>query len=83
MVLFAEPRFGVLRDQIVEKFGGKETTVGEVERFVVAETAFRETHYKRKVLRPLEKATEIVVIDPPAGRRPGTYPDPKLRLRFK
>jgi hypothetical protein len=29
-------------------------TVGEIEKFVLAETAFRETHYKVQLLKRLE-----------------------------
>lgn len=83
IVLFSEPRFEVLRSQIVEHFRGKETTVGEIEHFVVAETAFRETHYKRQVLKPMEQESELEVIDPPQGRGTGTYGNPRLRLRFR
>ena len=83
IVLFSEPRFEMLRSQIIEHFRGKETTVGEVERFVVTETAFRETHYKRQVLKPMEQGSELEVINPPQGRRAWTYGNPDLRLRFK
>ncbi len=85
-VLFEkEPRFNVLREQIVNRFKGREATIGEIEAFVVAETAFRETHYKSQVLRPMELASPPLVelVRSPKGRRPGTYADPELRLRFK
>ena len=85
-VLFErEPRFDILRRQILEHFGGCETTVGEIEEFVLAKTAFRETHYKRHILKPLESSTPpvIEVIDPPSGRRSGTYGDEALRLRLR
>ena len=85
-VLFEkEPRFNVLREQIVNRFKGREATIGEIEAFVVAETAFRETHYKSQVLKPMESATppSVEVVKSPKGRRLGTYADPGLRLRFK
>lgn len=85
MVLFGnEPRYDLLQRQILEKFGERETTVAEIEEFVVAETAFRETHYKRNVLRKLELATPpgLAVIAPPADRRIGTYASPRLRIKF-
>ncbi|MCY4550642.1 MAG: three-Cys-motif partner protein TcmP [Defluviicoccus sp.] len=84
-VLFEpQPRHDVLRRQILERFADREVTVKEIETFVLAETAFRETHYKRDVLRRLELANPptIEIIDPPAGRRRGTYGDESLRLRF-
>ena len=85
LVLFGdEPQFNVLKSQIVNWFQGRETTVGEVEEFVVSETAFRETHYKRQVLKTLETSQPpaLIIIDPPAKRRPGDYPNPSQRVRF-
>ena len=84
MVLFGEPATGILEKQIVERFRGQETTVGAVEEFVLAETAFRETHYK-KILQALEKAVPLgfEVLDSPADRRRGTYARADLKLRFR
>ena len=50
LVMFGEPAVDVLRAQILAAFSGRETTVQEVEEFVLTKTAFRETHYKRQVL---------------------------------
>ncbi len=79
-----EPQYDVLTSQIIDRFQGRETTVEEIEEFILSETAFRETHYKRQVLKPLETSEppRLVAIDPPARRRPGTYSDPSLKLRF-
>ena len=85
-VLFEKsPNFDMLKRQILQRFGGREATVGEIEEFVLTETAFRETHYKRQVLKPLEGANPpmIEAVDPPPGRRSGTYGDKSLRLRFR
>lgn len=85
LVLFGkEPRFDTLQRQIVKRFQRQETTVGEVEEFVLAETAFRETHYKRQVLKSLELSDppQLDVIDPPEGRKRGMYGAKLLRLRF-
>src|SRR5687767_3199968 len=46
--------------QILAQFAGRVVTVGEIGEFVLTETAFRETHYRRQILKPLE------VADPPA-----------------
>lgn len=84
LVLFGrEPRYDILQEQIRQRFEGSETTVGEIENFVVEETAFRETHHKR-VLRELEtsRPPRLFPIDSPANRRVGTYADPALRVRF-
>ena len=79
-----EPQFDILRDQIVANFQGIETTIGQIEQFVVSETAFRETHYKTQVLKPLElrQSPGLELIDPPSNRRRGTYPNPSQRVRF-
>ena len=78
-----EPQFGDLQTQLVARYLGEETTVGGVEEFVVAETAFRETHYK-SLLKQMESAwpPELEVIAPPPGRRKGSFSDPSLRLRI-
>ena len=86
-VLFAnEPRFDLLRNQLLARFGGREVSVEDVQQFVLEETAFRETHYKR-VLKELERAEPamIEVVDPPPQRKRGTYPErfKSMRLRFR
>lgn len=84
-VLFGnEPRYDVLCDQILSRFGGKEATVGQVEEHVLIETAFRETHYKTHVLKSLESGSppRLQVLDAPTNRRRGTFASPSLRLRF-
>jgi three-Cys-motif partner protein len=82
-VLFsAEPDRQLLTRLVVNKFAGGETTLNEIERFVVRNTPFRETHYK-KVLQALEEAEKIVSINPAAKRRRGTYADMNMRLSFK
>ena len=85
VVLFGqEPRYNQLRQQILAEFAGQEVTVREVEEFVLTETAFRETHYKQQVLKPLELGNPpgLQVPNAPLGRRRGTYTPPSLRLRF-
>jgi hypothetical protein len=83
-VLFElEPDFHILRDQITSKFSGQSVTVEVVERFVVEETAFLPTHYKRQVLAKLEASTppQITVLNAPTTRRRGTFPT-GTRIRF-
>ena len=85
MVLFGtEPRADVLKDQLIKRFRGRETTIGEIEEFVVSETAFRETHYKRQVLKPLEmgQPPKLDIVDPPPSRKVGTYSRPNQKVRF-
>jgi hypothetical protein len=85
IVLFAdEPRYDGLRDQILTRYRGRITTVREIEEFVLAETAFRETHYKRQILALLETAQPpvIEILDARPGRKRGTFGDPTMRIRF-
>lgn len=75
-VLFSEPNFGILRKQILEQFAGKTVRVEALEAFVLEKTAFRESHYKRQVLKPLEEQVPplVTVVAPKVGRRRGEYP---------
>ncbi|NQU62156.1 MAG: three-Cys-motif partner protein TcmP [Rhodospirillales bacterium] len=85
LILFAkEPRFDKLQEQIVSHFQGLDTTVGEIEKFVICETAFREMHYKTQILRKMElsEPPQIEVIGQPKNRRRGSYGDPALRIKF-
>jgi hypothetical protein len=45
-----------LEKGIVARFAGHEASVGEIEDFVLAETAYRGTHYTGQVLKELEAA---------------------------
>ncbi len=85
-VLFEKmPDLHQLEQLIVSRFGSKVTTVQEIEKFVVEETAFRENHYKRQILKKLETANPPVIeaVNPPSGRRRGTFGNDRLKLRFK
>lgn len=77
------PRLEILKAQMVNKFQGKEATIQEIEEYVIAETAFRETHYK-KILKEIEQSRPagLEVVDPLPTRRKGTYPNPQMRIRF-
>ena len=84
MVFFAkQPGIEALRKQLLERFTGQEATVGDIEEFVLAETAFRETHFKLQILKPLESANPpgLVVTYAPAGRRAGTYADKSIGIK--
>lgn len=55
LVLFEKvPNFSTLQSRLLEKFSDKDVKVADIENFVLVETAFRETHYKR-ILKTLEK----------------------------
>lgn len=78
-----EPRFDVLAKQLQDRFYGRVIARSEIEKFVLAETAFRETHYRR-VLRELEVSDPpaLEVVEAPEGRKRGTFPRPSMMLRF-
>ena len=81
-ILFEKaPSLPALRARIVNEFSGKDVTVGNIEKFAIVETAFRETHYKG-ILKELEKAGRLTVIKAGSGRRVGTFGDPGMVVRF-
>jgi hypothetical protein len=85
LVLFSKsPRFDDLEKRITARFAGQEASVGEIEEFVLAETAYRETHYKRQVLKELEGTNppRITIVNAPSNRRRGTFGDPSMSIRF-
>ncbi|HWX34125.1 MAG TPA: three-Cys-motif partner protein TcmP [Steroidobacteraceae bacterium] len=83
LLIGKEPRYDVLAKQLRDRFRGRAITRSEVENFVLAETPFRETHYKR-ALKALELSDPpaLEVIAAPEGRKRGTFPSPSMRLRF-
>jgi len=82
LLLFGpQPDFTALERAILGRFAGIEARVEQIEEFVLAETPFRETHYKRQVLAILEQRGELHPIAAPATRRRGSFP-PELKLRF-
>lgn len=82
LVLFEKaPSLPTLQARIVTEFSGKNVTVGDIEKFVVVETAFRETHYKG-ILKALENAGRMKVIKAGPNRRAGTFGDAAMMVRF-
>lgn len=72
----ARPDYRLLRQSLEERFGGQTVPVEEAERFVLEETPFRAEHLRRPVLAPMEaeSPSALTVVNPPSGRRRGTYP---------
>jgi three-Cys-motif partner protein len=83
LVLFENaPRLTLLRERLLAAFSGKEISVGDIERFVLVETAFRETHYKN-ILKALERDTgQLKIVNAPQGRKAGTFGDPRMLVHF-
>jgi three-Cys-motif partner protein len=76
------PNYEHLKNLILTEFKGKTILVEELEEFILAKTPYRETHYKKQILKPMEEAAppEIEVIAK-LGRRRGTYP-PGTLIKF-
>lgn len=70
-----KPNYNLLKKLILKEFSGKTVPIKQIEEFVVIKTPFRETHYKKQILKPMEdvEPPEIRVKGKP-GRRRGTYP---------
>jgi three-Cys-motif partner protein len=80
-VAFDPPAFEPLDAALLARFAGRSVGVAEVEEFVVVDTIFRETHYKKR-LKKLEEEGKIVCIDRPGKKRNrGTYP-PGTEIKF-
>jgi three-Cys-motif partner protein len=82
-ILFEKsPNFDLLRQAILVKYSGRSVTIRDLEEFVVSETAFRETHYK-KLLAMLEKEGALKVQWAPGNRRLGFFPYPQMVVAFE
>ena len=69
----AEPDYSVLTRQLRAHLAGKSLTIGELEEYIFAETPFRITEYKERVLCPLERSARIRVTPANPTLRPGEY----------
>ena len=59
-VLFGdEPDFAILTNAIRINFLGHKVDVAEVERFVLVQTPFKASHFKRQVLSPLKRMDSL------------------------
>jgi three-Cys-motif partner protein len=83
LVLFeSAPNFRALREQILAACSGRDISVGDIENFVVVDTAFRESHYKR-VLKALETETgQLKIMRAAPSRKTGTFGDPDMIVRI-
>jgi len=74
MLFEVVPNYEQLKKIILDNFKGKSISIPELENYILTQTYFRETHYKRQILIPMEKAGEIDVNSPNPLRRKMTYP---------
>jgi three-Cys-motif partner protein len=81
-VLFGlEPDRRALRCLVTARFTKPRVRVQQVENFVVDDTPFLSTHY-RKVLAEMEADGALQYLNPPSGRRRGTYADKLAVIEF-
>ena len=79
MLFSAEPDTTPLHDALLERFSGESVAPETIERFVIEETDYKTTHYKKQVLKVLEE--EGILICESERKRHGTYPKGTV-LRF-
>jgi three-Cys-motif partner protein len=69
-----------LAEELAKRLSGQTRAVEQIEEFVLVETP---CYLFKKALAMLEKAGRATPVRPPPDRQPGTYPDPKLLMRFE
>jgi three-Cys-motif partner protein len=72
----SEPNFGDVKAQLVRQFKGKTASIEEIEEYVLVHTPYRETHYKKQVLKPMEHSVPpgLAIRESPPGRKKGQFP---------
>jgi hypothetical protein len=53
---------GPLRTALLQHFAGRVATVADINRFVLVDAPYRESHWNRKVMGPLEKEGRVEVV---------------------
>jgi len=80
--LFAEePDYDALRRLIAGKYTGEQTSIDDLENWVIADTPFLRTHIRTNVLVPMEREGAVSVLNPKSGRRKGAFPEGAI-LKF-
>lgn len=74
-----EPDLAPLRAGIIEKFNDQTVSIEDIDRYVVGDTPYLSTHFKKQILKPLEQAGHIDI--PTERKKRFTYP-PGTRIRF-
>lgn len=81
-VLFGdEPDFQRLKGLITTKFAGRSVSIEEIEDYVLCQTPYLPTHFKRPILNPMEKAGEITVVSS-NRKKSGSFPE-GTKIQFK
>jgi three-Cys-motif partner protein len=80
-VLFQpEPDFGPLRAGILRSFADRTVSVETIEHYVLVETPYKASHYKKQVLKPLQDEGLVHAVS--GQKKYGTYPSGTV-LRFE
>jgi len=82
MLFEVNPNYDQLKKIILANFRKKSISIPELENFILTQTPFRETHYKRQILALMEKAEEIEVKSLNPKRKKYTFP-PDCIIEFK
>jgi three-Cys-motif partner protein len=77
-----QPDFDQLASLILARFRGQAVSIEALADFVVRETPFLRSHFKAQILKPMETAGTLSVVQAKASRRRGTFPDGTI-LRFQ
>lgn len=83
MLFKKDPDYYLLKRIVLKNFKNKIVSVEELENFILTQTSFRETHYKKQILLPMEEASppQIKVKRKGKKRRKGTFP-PDCLIKF-
>lgn len=76
MLFETKPDYNLLKKILLQNFKSRAVSVAELEYFILTQTPFRETHYKKQILLPMEslQPPEIKVGCTSKRRKSGTFP---------
>jgi len=81
MLFQTEPDYNQLQKIILKNFKNKVISVTELENFIITQTSYRETHYKKQILIPMEKEGKIKIKCQNSKRRKFSFP-PNCIIEF-
>lgn len=82
MLFEIEPNYSQLKKNLLKEFKGKSISITEIENFILTQTPFRETHYKKQILGPMEKSQPSEIeVKCEGKRRKYTFP-PQCIVKF-
>jgi len=77
--LFSSYSEDALVADLTARLDGREMTVGEIHEHVLVNTP---AHKYKSALQKMEKLGSLEVVNPPQGRRAGTFPKDEMRVRI-